>query len=118
MSVQNRAQQVFDEVSRAANYEKFVRKSENISQKQSSDLVKGKDNQNLSSNVEKPLHQPVNLQKSAIESSYMQFCDVAESQLCDAAESQLCDVAVSQLCDVAELQSVAFNEPCSNSGSN
>jgi len=50
---QNRAQQVFDELSRAASYSKFIKKLEDTSQKQRSDLVKSKDDQTFSIVIEK-----------------------------------------------------------------
>ena len=58
---QNRAQRAFDEVHKAATYDKFVRKLESASQKpQTSDMVKGKDDDSWSSlPVERLLHQPV-----------------------------------------------------------
>ena len=62
---QNRAQQVFDELSRAASYSKFIKKLEDTSQKQGSDLVKSKDDQTFSSHREELLHQPEYILESA-----------------------------------------------------
>ena len=69
---QNRAQQVYDEVSRAASYDKFVRKLDYGSQRQqieTSDVVRSKYEQALSSDGNKIFHQPVSLQKNATENS-------------------------------------------------
>ena len=68
--VQNQAQQAYDEVSRAASYDKFVRKLENVSQRQqTSDVVRSKYEQALSSDGDKILHQPESLQIGATENS-------------------------------------------------
>ena len=82
---QNRAQRAYDEVRKAATYDKFVRKLESASQKpRTSDMVKGKDDDSWSSlPVERLLHQPVYGQKSATEISYVQLRDASESRLCD-----------------------------------
>ena len=70
-------QRAYDEVRKAATYNKFVRKLESANEKpQTSDMVKSDSWSSLP--VERLLQQPVYGQKSATEKSYVQLHDASE----------------------------------------
>jgi len=54
-----------DKLSRVASYSKFIKKLEDTSQKQGSDLLKSKDDQTFSRHREELLHQPEYVTESA-----------------------------------------------------